>query len=535
MECYDKDLISIQEARNLVQKAKTAQKVLASFSQEQLDEIVAHVSRVTAENAEKLAEMAVEETGFGNKADKITKNLFASQKVYEYIKNMKTVGILDDDKEKRIMSVGVPLGVICALIPSTNPTSTPIYKSMIALKSGNAIVFSPHPNAQKCSKAAVDIIAKAAEEAGAPEGCVSCLDTLTLQGTTELMQNEDTSLILATGGQGMVRAAYKSGTPTISGGPGNGPAFIEKTADISKAVRDIFDSKTFDNGVICASEQSIVVEKDICEKVLTEIKKVGGCILSDVQSAKVSNLLLRANGTINPAVVGKKALDIAKMAGISIPEDTKVLISPQTEVSHKNPFSREKLCPILAFYCADDWQSACELCIKLLVNEGQGHTMVIHSQNESVIKEFVLKKPVSRVLVNTPASLGGIGATTNIAPALTLACGAAGGGSTSDNVSPLNLINVRKAAYGVLSLDEIRNPISVQEDNEVDTRFFSSPESDDNRFEEDLCFSQERDTRFENVNSEISQVYGKPSEKAHRDEKVEVLLQKVMDQLRAAE
>ncbi len=542
MECFDKDLISIQEARKLVERARAAQKILAGFSQQQLDAIVSHVSAVTAAKAEMLAEMAVEETGFGNKQDKIVKNLFASQRVYEYIKDMKAVGIIEEDKVSQTISVGVPIGVVCALIPSTNPTSTAIYKSLIALKSGNAIVFSPHPNAQKCSKAALDIIISAAIEAGAPEGCVSYLNTLTLEGTREIMQHKDTALILATGGQAMVRAAYKSGTPTISGGPGNGPAFIEKSADIPLAVKRIFESKTFDNGVICASEQSIVMEEEICDKVLAEIVKAGGYILSEEQSDKISKLLLRANGTINPAIVGKTAEEVAKMAGINVSADTRVLISPQSTVSHNNPFSREKLCPILALYSAKDWQSACDLCISLLENEGQGHTMVIHSQNEEIIREFILKKPVSRVLVNTPAALGGIGATTNITPALTLGCGAVGGGSTSDNVSPLNLINVRKAAYGVKELEELRT-VPVSPVQELDTRFISSCETQDNRFaqpEQDTRFLEaEKDTRFDcpEHRESIDQVENSGAENNfldETDEQVALLLKKVMEKLNEA-
>ena len=257
----------------------------------------------------------------------------------------------------------------------------------------------------------------------------------------------------------MVRAAYSSGNPAIGVGPGNGPSFIERTADIPLAVKRIFDSKTFDNGTICASEQSIVTERCIAKQVEDEVLRQGGYFLTDEQSKKLSGFLLRANGTMNPKIVGKTAQVIADMAGISIPAGTRVLVSRQTEVSRQNPYSREKLCPVLAFYVEDDWESACERSIAILQNEGAGHTMTIHSQNMDVIREFALKKPVSRLLVNTPGALGGVGATTNLAPALTLGCGAVGGSATSDNITPLNLINIRRVAWGVRELEDLRGTV----------------------------------------------------------------------------
>ena len=254
----------------------------------------------------------------------------------------------------------------------------------------------------------------------------------------------------------MVRAAYSSGNPAIGVGPGNGPAYIEKTADIPLAVKHIFDSKTFDNGTICASEQSIVTERCIQDKVEAEVKRQGGYFLSEEESQKLSGFLLRANGTMNPKIVGKSAQVIADMAGLCIPQGTRVLVSRQTEVGKKNPYSREKLCPVLAFYVEENWEKACQRSIAILQNEGAGHTMTIHSQDPNVIREFALKKPVSRLLVNTPGALGGVGATTNLAPALTLGCGAVGGSATSDNITPLNLINIRRVAWGVRELEDLR-------------------------------------------------------------------------------
>ncbi|MBN6353394.1 acetaldehyde dehydrogenase (acetylating) [Providencia rettgeri] len=458
MVALDKDLQSRQLARELVRNAKQAQKEFATFSQEKIDSIVKHIAIESALHAEELAKMANEETGFGKWQDKVLKNTFASMRVYEHIKDLKTVGIINDDKVNKVMDVGVPLGVITALVPSTNPTSTIIYKTLIALKAGNAIVFSPHPNAKACSFRTLEIVKKAALEAGAPAGIVDAVTMLTLEATKELIHSKDVSLILATGGEGMVRAAYASGTPTISGGPGNGPAFIERSANIKQAVSDIITSKTFDNGVICASEQSIIVERCIYNEVHRELLAQGAYFMNEEEAKRMASMLLRANGTINPEVVGKDAITLSQRAGFAVPANTRVLIALQDTVSPKNPYSREKLCPILGMYIEEDWQSACHRVVDLLTNEGLGHTLVIHTQNEDVIRQFSLEKPVNRILINTPAALGGIGATTNITPALTLGCGAVGGGSSSDNVGPMNLLNIRKVGYGVRSIEDLRQP-----------------------------------------------------------------------------
>ncbi len=452
----DRDLQSIQEVRNMVSEAVSAQKKLAEFSQAQIDRIIYEIAKDCAENAEKLAKMAVEETGFGVWQDKVIKNLLGSTITYETCKDMKTVGIIREDNSKGIMEVAVPMGVVAALIPSTNPTSTTMYKTIISIKAGNAIVLSPHPNAKNCILETVRIIKEAAKRAGAPDGIIQCISLTTMEATDALLKNRSVGVILATGGEAMVRAAYSSGNPAIGVGPGNGPAFIERTADIPKAVRRIMDSKTFDNGTICASEQSVITEQVIKNEVIAEMKKQGCYFLNEADSNKLSGFILRANGTMNPKIVGKSAKVIADMAGITIPEGTRVLVSEQTEVSKKNPFAREKLCPILAFFTAQSWEDACEKCMAILFNEGVGHTMTIHTQNKDVVREFALKKPVSRLLVNTPGALGGVGATTNLYPALTLGCGSVGGSATSDNISPLNLINIRRVAYGVKELDEVR-------------------------------------------------------------------------------
>lgn len=456
MELVDRDLVSIQEVRNLIRGAKAAQKQLATFSQEKIDHICAAMAQAGCENAQLLAKMACEETGFGRVEDKIIKNEFGSTTVYNAIRNMKTVGIIKSEPEQKIVEIAVPMGVIAGLIPSTNPTSTVFFKALISIKSANAIVFSPHPSAKKCITEATRIMAAAAESAGCPPGAIVCMDTLTIAATNELMKHDDVALILATGGTAMVKAAYSSGNPAIGVGPGNGPAYIERTADIPLSIKRILDSKTFDNGTICASEQSIVTEEVIRDEVIAELKRQGGYFLSPDEKTKVAGILMRANGTMNPAIVGKTPQYIAGLAGFSVPDDVRVLVGFETEVGAKIPFSNEKLCPVLAFYTEKDWESACELCIRILLFEGAGHTLIIHSNNEEVIREFALKKPVSRILVNTPGALGGIGGTTNLLPSLTLGCGAVGGSSSSDNIGPLNLINIRRLAYGVRELEEIR-------------------------------------------------------------------------------
>ena len=350
----------------------------------------------------------------------------------------------------------MPVGIVAALIPSTNPTSTTMYKTLISLKAGNAIILSPHPNAKNCILETFQIINRAAAAAGAPAGLIQCITVPSQEGTAALLKHRDIGMILATGGEAMVRAAYSSGNPALGVGPGNGPAYIEKSADIPKAVKHIFDSKTFDNGTICASEQSIITERCIRDQVVAEVEKQGGYFMTAEESDKVSRFILRANGTMNPKIVGRSAQTIADMAGIKIPAGTRILLSHQTTVGKDNPYSREKLCPILAFYTEDNWENACKRSIEILNNEGVGHTMTIHSEDMSVIREFALKKPVSRLLVNTPGALGGVGASTGLQPALTLGCGSIGGSATSDNVGPMHLINIRRVAFGIKELSQIR-------------------------------------------------------------------------------
>ncbi|MDR3048926.1 MAG: acetaldehyde dehydrogenase (acetylating) [Elusimicrobiota bacterium] len=453
----DKDLLSVQEARNLISLAYKAQNLYKQYDQAAIDKVVKIVAEATEAEAVNLAKMANEETGFGKWEDKIIKNLFASKNVYQYIKDLKTIGVINDEYETRkVIEVGVPVGIVAGLIPSTNPTSTVIFKSLIALKAGCAIVFSPHPSAKNCISTAVTIIRAAISKAGASPDLVSVLPTPTKEATDTLMRHKDISLILATGGNAMVKAAYSSGNPAIGVGPGNGPSYIEKSADIPLAVKRIFDSKTFDNGTICASEQSIVTESCIRKEVMAEVQKQGGYFLPPGDFEKVEKLLMNSSGTMNAKLVGKSAEFIAKAAGISIPKGTRVILGEETRVGPKYPYSKEKLMPVLGFYVEENWQKACDRCIEILTAEGAGHTMSIHSKDDKIIREFGLKKPVSRLIVNSPATLAGIGASTNIVPSLTLGCGAVGKNATSDNISPLNLINIRRIAYGVKEIEDIR-------------------------------------------------------------------------------
>jgi len=445
----DKDLLSIQEARALVRAARAAQPEFAQLSQERVNEVIKAVAEAAAAQAETLANMAVEETGFGKPQDKKVKNLLASETVYARIKDMKTIGVLRADAATKVIEVAVPVGVIAGIVPSTNPTSTVIYKSLISLKAGNAIVFTPHPSARKCIAKAVEIIQGALRACHVSPDLVSSISMPSIEGTNELMKITD--LILATGGPGMVKAAYSSGTPALGVGAGNVPAFIERSANVEEAVAKIMSSKTFDNGTICASEQSIVTESCIADKVRATLEAQGGYFLTGEKLEKVKRLMERGNGSMNPAIVGRDALTIAHLCGIEVPTGTRLLISDEQGVGPKYPFSKEKLTALLGFYVVEDWREACELCTALLHNGGVGHSLSIHSQNEEVIREFGLKKPVSRMLVNTPSTQGAVGISTSLFPSFTLGCGAVGGSATSDNVTPLNLMNVRRVAYDLNS------------------------------------------------------------------------------------
>ncbi len=453
MEHLDKDLASIQEARTLARQGKQATIVLATYKESQIDKILRSMVNKALDNAVELASMAVSDTGFGNVKDKTIKNFMASQLVYNYIKDMKTIGVLSNDPIKKITEIAEPVGLLMGIVPSTNPTSTAIYNSMIAIKARNAIVFSPHPTALNCTKRAADLMAEAAVEAGAPEHVIQCISAPSIESTNALMKADEISMIIATGGPGMVKAAYSAGKPALGVGAGNSPAYIEKTANIAQSVKDIIESKTFDNGTICASEQSVVVDECISDKVIQEFQKQGGYFMSPDETDKVCALLFRKGTAMNPGFVGRRAKVIADAAGFTIPEGTKVLLGMQDGVGEGNPLSYEKLTTVLAFYIVKNCDEACDLSFKLLQN-GIGHTMNVHTENPQVAQAFSAK-PASRILINVGGSQGGAGLCTGLAPAFTLGCGTCGGSATSENVSPLQLINIKKMAYGICTADDV--------------------------------------------------------------------------------
>jgi acetaldehyde dehydrogenase (acetylating) len=443
----DKDLLSIQQARALAAAAREAQKIVKEFSQEQVDRIVEAMAAAARTEAEHLARLAHEETGFGNTKDKTLKNLFSAVDVYEYIRPLRTVGILREDKERRVVEIAEPMGVVAAVIPSTNPTSTAIFKALVSIKARNAVVMSPHPSARNCILETVRVMHGPAVAAGLPKDALACMTEVSLEGTQELMRCRDTGVILATGGIGLVRAAYSSGKPAYGVGPGNVPAYIHQSADVPKAVRDVLNGKTFDYGTLCSSEQSMVCDEAIKDQVIAEAKNSGGYFLSDAESAAVARVVVTPQRLANPEIVGKPATYIAEKSGVKVPPETRALIAPLTGVGRDFPLSIEKLSPVLAFYVVKDWHEGCERVLQLLRYGGTGHTMAIHSRDDAVIREFALKKPVFRIVANSQSSMGATGYTTGLAPSMSLGCGAYAGNITSDNITPLHLINIKRLAY----------------------------------------------------------------------------------------
>lgn len=473
----DKDLRSIQEARELARAGGEAAKCLESFTEEQIDRIIKSMAEAGEKHARELAEMAVEETGFGIVNDKVYKNHMASGMLYHEIKNMKTQGVIKEDIENRTIEVAVPVGLIMGIVPSTNPTSTVLYKSIIAMKSRNPIVFSPHPSACKCTLKAAQLMQQAAEEAGAPKGCITCLQTLSMEATETLMRDDHVKLIIATGGPGMVKAAYSAGKPAIGVGAGNSPAYIERSANVKAAVERILASKTFDNGTVCASEQSIICESCNEEEVINQLKAQGGYFMSEEETDAVCRLLFKNGHAMNAKFVAKKPQVIAKAAGFTVPDHIRVLVGRQKGVGSGYPLSYEKLTTVLGFYTVEDWKEACDLSIRLLQN-GIGHTMSIHTENPEIALKFT-EKPASRILVNTGGTQGGTGVSTGLMPAFTLGCGTAGGSSVSENVSPLHLINKRVLAYG------IKDVTRIAEEDEIFQKYHG------NRCEDKISLSED--------------------------------------------
>ena len=445
----DKDLISAQEARALARSAKAAAPALAELTQPQIDAIVDACAAAATANAEVFARMAVDETGYGNVPDKIQKNLFASRTIYNFIRPMKTVGVIARYDDRKVIEIAEPFGVVAGIVPSTNPTSTAIYKILISLKARCPIVLSPHPSAAKCITRVAEVLCDAACKAGAPSGVINWMTTVSLEGTQELMKAREVAVILATGGMGLVRAAYSSGKPAYGVGPGNAPCFIERTANVAKAVEDIIAGKTFDYGVLCSSPNSVIMDEPIAGEAKREFQKRGGYFLSAAEADQLAKTLVTPQRLPNPKMVGKSAMVVAEIAGIKVPAGTRVLIAELAGVGRDYPLSIEKLCPVLSSYIVRDWQEGCERSMQILRYGGMGHTMSIHSENEKVIMEFGLRKPAFRISVNTPSTFGSIGLTTGLDPSMTLGCGGWGGNITSDNISPKHLLNIKRLAWEV--------------------------------------------------------------------------------------
>lgn len=449
----DLDLQSIQQARHLAARAAEAWKTFSHFSQDEVDRVVAAISEAASEASLELARLAVEETGYGVVEHKLLKNKFAAVDVYRFIKDMKTVGIIREIPESKVYEIAEPVGVVAAVIPSTNPTSTAIYKVLISLKARNTIVLSPHPAAKRCIGAAAEAMKKAARAAGAPDGVIECMDEVSIEGTQELMRHRLTSVILATGGMGLVRAAYSSGKPAFGVGPGNVPAYVESSADVRKAVGDILTGKSYDNGTLCCSEQALICDAAISGRVREEVQRQGGHFLTSDQIRAVERVAVTHARLANPEIVGKSAGFIAEKAGFRVPDGTRVLVAELEGVGREYPLSIEKLSPILAFYVAQDWREACERSKQVLSYGGMGHTLSIHSKDRDIIMKFALEKPAFRIIVNSSATHGAVGFSTGLAPAMTLGCGAYGGNITSDNITPAHLMNIKRLAFETRPVD----------------------------------------------------------------------------------
>jgi len=456
----DKDLISVQQARDLVEAAHRAQVEIARFDQAKIDRICEAMSRAALRESARVAAMAVEETGFGVAEDKQEKNRFAAEDVWNYFKHLRTVGVVSETKD--VVEIASPRGVVAGIIPSTNPTSTAIFKILISIKSRNAIVMSPHPSAAR----SINEVAKSMREAGVKEGlpadAIGCMTTATIEGTEALMKHKQTAVILATGGIGLVRAAYSSGKPAFGVGPGNVPVFIERSADVPKAVQDIFTGKCFDNGTICASEQAIVVDAPIEMAAREQFKAQGGYFVSQAEADQLAKIVATPQRGLNPQIVGKSVEFIANMAGISVPPGTRCLLADVGGVGRDFPLSMEKLSPILAFYVEDGLERGAARCNEILHYGGMGHTAGIHTRSREAAVRYGSEMPASRITVNTPTTHGAIGFSTALPPSMTLGCGSWGGNVTSDNVSPLHLMDIKRVAFETRPVASKRPATSAQ-------------------------------------------------------------------------
>lgn len=455
---------------SLAEKGQEALKELSKKSQHEINDIVHQMSMAAVDQHMHLAKLAYDETGRGIYEDKAIKNLYASEYIWNSIKDNKTVGIIGEDKQKGLTYVAEPIGVICGVTPTTNPTSTTIFKAMIAIKTGNPIIFAFHPSAQQSSKYAAKVILEAATKAGAPKDCIQWIEVPSIEATKQLMNHKDIALVLATGGSGMVKSAYSTGKPALGVGPGNVPTYIEKTAHIKRAVNDIIGSKTFDNGMICASEQVMVVDKEVYTDVVKEFKLHQTYFVNKNELQQLEDAIMNEDKTaVKPDIVGKSAVDIAKLSGISVPEKTKLLVAEIDGIGKDYPLSREKLSPVLAMVTAKSTGHALQICEDILKFGGLGHTAVIHTEDSQLQQKFGLKMKACRVLVNTPSAVGGIGNMYNeLIPSLTLGCGSYGRNSISHNVSAVDLLNIKTIAKRRNNMQWFKLPPKVYfEENSV--------------------------------------------------------------------
>ena len=461
----DKDLVSVQQARDLVEAAHRAQVELARFDQGKIDRICEAMARAALREAARLGALATEETGFGIPADKEVKNRFAAEDVWNYFKNLRTVGVVSESND--VVEIASPRGVVCGIIPSTNPTSTAIFKCLISIKSRNAIVLSPHPSAARCINETVKVVKEAALKEGLPADAIGCMTSATIEGTEALMKHKQTAVILATGGIGLVRAAYSSGKPAFGVGPGNVPVFIERTADAPKAVQDILTGTCFDNGTICASEQAVVVDAPVEKSVREQFRAQGGHFLSPAEADQLAKVVATPQRSLNPAIVGKSVEFIAKLAGLSVPQGTRCLLADVGGVGREHPLSMEKLSPILAFYVEEGIERGAARCFEVLSYGGMGHTAGVHTRSREAAVAYGREMPASRVIVNSPTTHGAIGFSTALPPSMTLGCGSWGGNVTSDNVSPLHLMDIKRVAFETRPVKSARPALSTQRPDEA--------------------------------------------------------------------
>jgi len=457
----DKDLVSVQQARDLVEAAYRAQAQVAQFDQAKIDRICEAMARAALAEAARLGAMAVEETGYGIPVDKQEKNRFAAEDVWNYFRGLRTRGVVSESKD--VVEIASPRGVVAGIIPSTNPTSTAIFKILIAIKSRNTVVLSPHPSAAKCINETARVMRDAGVKEGLPADAIGCMTTATIEGTESLMKHKQTAVILATGGIGLVRAAYSSGKPAFGVGPGNVPVCVERTADVPKAVQDILTGKCFDNGTICASEQAVVCDAPIEQAVREQFKLQGAHFLSAAEAEQLGKVVATPQRSLNPAIVGRSVEAIAKMAGLTVPPGTRCLLADVAGVGRDYPLSMEKLSPILAFYVVDGLTACAERSKQVLAYGGMGHTAGIHTRSREAAVSFGAEMPASRITVNTPTTHGAIGFSTALPPSMTLGCGSWGGNVTSDNVSPLHLMDIKRVAFETRPVKSARPAVSAQQ------------------------------------------------------------------------